>query len=107
MALCGMHAINNLIDMQLFRHEDLVEAVQRHLATQTEIGGLQDDEDETWHVLPGGWFSSEVLPSAIPKCSLAEGLRVGSLTSQSCQRIQRFSMTRMSLEPYKIGQATG
>ena len=47
------------------RQQSLVDAAHIHLAEKAESRGLQDGEDETWHVAPSGWFRSEVLAYAM------------------------------------------
>ena len=59
-ARCGLHALNNLIGEQLFFEDDLTHALETFLE---ENGDLQDTVSD--HVQEGGWYSSEVLATAL------------------------------------------
>ena len=59
--------------------QSLVDAAHIHLAEKAESRGLQDGEDETWHVAPSGWFSSEVLGYAMRNTQQLFGALLESL----------------------------
>ena len=72
-AECGKHAVNNLVGHPLFMAEDLKEACGRYLAEAAMADGLQDGENENWHVAASGWYSSEVLSFALRNTHLFFG----------------------------------
>ena len=59
-ARCGMHALNNLVGEQLFHTEDLMFAMETFLAENAAVGDSPSD-----HVAEGGWYSAEVLATAL------------------------------------------
>ena len=61
-----MHAVNNVLGLQLFTAEDFVELVDDYVETQRLAGALEDGEDASWHMdAEGGHLSIELLAFAL------------------------------------------
>ena len=65
--LCGLHALNNALGDDIFGEEDLVYAVNQFLLENPELEDSIED-----HMSDNGWFSSEVLSTALLTKAMAE-----------------------------------
>ena len=64
-ARCGMHALNNVVGEHIFTPEHLAAAVHIFLE---ENPGLHDTPSD--HIGGGGWYSAEVLATALQSVAL-------------------------------------
>ena len=70
-ARCGMHALNNTLGEELFKPDDLSKAMYAFLEENAELGDSPSD-----HVGDGGWYSAEVLATALQSVAMARFERV-------------------------------
>ena len=70
-ARCGMHALNNVVGEAIFTTDDMSHAIDVFLEENADLA-----DDRSAHERPGGWYSVEVMATALRSTFMAKRGRI-------------------------------